>query len=386
MSLLHHSLVVLGFLSLAVAASYIVLTVAAVVSWHLRGRPAASPWQPPVTVLKPLCGAEPGLYANLRSFCVQHYPSFEIVFGLGDAADPARPVVERLIEEFPSLSLKLVCDPRIHGSNRKVSNLINMLPHARHEVLVMADSDAVVGPDYLAAVTAPLGEPGVGLVTCLYCGIPTAGIWSRVGAMYINDWYIPSVLLTWLFGYRGYASGQTLCIRRATLEAIGGFGVLGDQLAEDYRLGELVRSLDQRIVLSDYLLHGEHHEPDLESMTRHEVRWMRTIRALRPRSFVGMFATFSVPLALLGIGLVGDAPSVATAAWSLFGIVIAARIALHVAHRIKSKRPVLSDIWLLPLRDALLCWVWCRSLLTSRVSWRGVEFDVDAHGAMRRVS
>jgi len=376
----------LGFATLAGAAGYVVLAVIAVLAWRLRRRSRAVLPLPPVTILKPLCGAEPGLYSHLRSFCEQDYPQFEIVFGVRESADPACAIVERLIAEFPSLPMQLVIDPRLHGSNCKVSNLINMLPHAHHEALVMADSDAFVGRGYLAEVTAPLRDQGVGLVTCLYCGVPTPGIWSRLGAMYINEWYIPSVLLTWLFGYQGYVSGQTLCIRRGTLQAIGGFQVLADQLAEDYRLGELVRALNLRIVLSPYLLNGEHHEPDLGSMTRHELRWMRTIRVLRPRSFFGIFLTFSLPLALLGITFASRAPRISVLAWSLFGLIVVARMTLHFAHRFQDKRSMLSDFWLMPLRDLLICWVWCRSFFSSRVNWRGNEFDVDADGVMRPVS
>jgi ceramide glucosyltransferase len=215
--------------------------------------------------------------------------------------------------------------------------------------------------------------------------VPTPGIWSRLGAMYINEWYIPSVLLTWLFGYEGYASGQTLCMRSSVLRAIGGLHVLVDQLAEDYRLGELVRGLNLRIVLSPYLLSGEHHEPDLSSMTRHELRWMRTIRVLRPRSFLAIFATFSLPLALIGI-IFASATGASIVAWSLFAIILISRITLHFAHRIRGQRSMLSDIWLLPVRDLLLCWIWCRSFFSSRVDWRGNEFDVDANGVMRRLS
>lgn len=379
-------IVMLGYASLVGAAGYVVLAVVAVLAWKFRRRSGHALPSPPVTVLKPLCGAEPGLYAHLRSFCEQDYPEFEIVYGVREADDPACAVVERLMAEFPALPMKLVVDPSLHGSNRKVSNLINMLPHAHHEVLVMADSDAFVGRDYLGAVTAPLRESGVGLVTCLYCGVPTPGIWSRLGAMYINEWYIPSVLLTWMFGYEGYVSGQTLCLRRSTLQAIGGLQVLADQLAEDYRLGELVRGLNQRIVLSPYLLSGEHHEPDLSSMTRHELRWMRTIRVLRPRSFLGIFVTFSLPLALIGITFASSAARVPLVAWSLFAVILISRMMLHFAHRIHGQRPMLSDFWLLPLRDVLLCWIWCRSFFSTRVNWRGNEFDVDADGVMRRLT
>ncbi len=382
---LHSLIVMVGYASLLAAAGYVVLAVVAVLAWQMRRRAGITLSPPPVSVLKPLCGAEPGLYEHLRSFCEQDYPEFEIVYGVREPDDPACAVVRRLIAEFPQRPMKLVVDGRLYGSNRKVSNLINMLPYAHHELLVMADSDAFVGRDYLGAVTAPLGDVEVGLVTCLYRGVPTPGIWSRLGAMYINEWYIPSVLLTWLFGYEGYVSGQTLCMRRSVLRAIGGLHALADQLAEDYRLGELVRGLNLRIVLSPYLLSGEHHEPDLSSMTRHELRWMRTIRVLRPRSFLGIFATFSLPLALIGI-IFASATGVSLVAWSLFAVILIARMTLHFVPRFRGQRSLLSDFWLLPVRDLLICWIWCRSFFSSRVNWRGDEFDVDADGVMRRLT
>jgi ceramide glucosyltransferase len=378
-----HSIVVsLGFLSLIAAAAYIFLAVFAALAAHVRRQPAPAGPRPPVTILKPLCGAEPGLHANLRSFCLQNYPQFEILYGVRDAADPACAVVRRLMAEFPSLPVRLVVDPNLHGSNRKVSNLLNMLPHAKHELLVMSDSDAFVRDDYLAAVAAPLNDDGVGLVTCLYRAIPTGGIWSRLGAMYVNEWYMPLVMLSWLFGYRGYVSGQTLCMRHSTLRAIGGLEALADQLAEDHRLGQLVRGLNLRVELSPYVIDGEHHEADLRSVARHEFRWMRTIRALAPRSFLGIFLTFSLPLAFLGIALTAEATTASPVAWGLFAGGVAARIALHFVHRIKGSRSVLSDLWLLPLCDMLILWVWLRSLFTSRIAWRDDEFDVDADGVM----
>lgn len=379
---MHPILVPLGLISLIAAASYIVLAVLAVAAGQLRRRPHSLSPKPPVTVLKPLCGAEPDLYDNLRSFCMQDYPRFEIVFGVRDSADPARAVVERLITEFASLPITLIVDPTLHGSNRKVSNLINMLPHANHDLLVMADSDGVVGADCLSTVTAPLRASDVGLVTCPYRAVPTASIWARLGAMYVNDWYMPMVLLSWLFGYRGYVSGQILCIRRSTLRAIGGLQVLADQLAEDHRLGQLVRGLNLKIELSPYCVDGQHHETDFRSMTRHELRWMRTIRALRPRSFLGIFLTFSLPLAVLGIAFMAAGPAISPAAWGLLGGCLTARVALHLTPRIRGARPILSDLWLLPLCDLLIVWAWCRSLFTSRIAWRSDEFNVDANGVM----
>src|ERR1700688_1655822 len=156
---------VVGFVGLSLAASYAVLTVVAVLVWRLRRGPNRSRSRPPVTVLKPLCGAEPGLYEHLCSFCRQNYPEFQIVFGVRDAGDPACAVVKRLAAELPSVPIEVVVNPQVHGSNLKISNLINMLPYARHDILAMADSDAFVRPDYLASVTALLLRQDGGLVT-----------------------------------------------------------------------------------------------------------------------------------------------------------------------------------------------------------------------------
>jgi len=303
-----------------------------------------------------------------------------------DADDPACAVVRQLAAEFPSVPIELVVNPQLHGSNLKISNLINMLPHARHDILAMADSDAFVDADYLATVTVPLLDRDVGLVTCIYRGTPTKGIWSRLGAMYINEWYVPSVLLAWLFGYQGYVSGQTVCLRRDTLRALGGLQALADHLADDHRLGELVRGLGLRIVLSPYVVDGEHHEPSFDSLTRHELRWMRTIHVLRPRSFRLIFISFGLPLAVLGLIAALSESSFSTAAWALFGVTLSARLMLHFVHRLRGDRKLVSDLWLLPVRDVLICWVWCRSFFISHVTWRGNEFDVGSDGVMRQLS
>jgi ceramide glucosyltransferase len=386
MLFIHPVPAIIGIVSLALATFYAVLVLGAVLIWRLRRTASQkAPWQPAVTLLKPLCGAEPGLYDNLRSFCTQNYPQFQIVFGVRDPTDSALAVVEQLIGEFPSLSIDVVIDPRLHGCNLKVSNLINMMARARHDLLAIADSDTRVGADYLAEVTAPLLEPRIGLVTCTYRGVPTQRIWSRLGAMYSNEWFMPSVLLTWLFRYEGYVSGQTICLSRTTLQAIGGLAAVANHLADDYRLGQLVRGLGLRVCFSRYVLDGKHHEPTFDSLTKHELRWMRTLRVLRPSSFYLLFLTFSLPLGALGLVLTAAEPALSTAGLIAFDIAVIARLAVHFLHRLRDDRPLLADLWLLAVRDLLTCYVWCRSFLTSRVTWRGNEFDVDADGGMRRI-
>jgi len=385
MGLIHPLMGIVGLAGLTIAAGYALLAVIAVLVWQMRRMPKESRSRlPPLTILKPLCGAEPSLYENLRSFCEQDYPEFQIVFGVLDPADAALSVIERLVAEFPSLPIDVVINSQLHGGNRKTSNLINLLVQARHDVLVMADSDARVGPDYLKTVSAPLLDREVGLVTCIFRGIAIPRLWSRLGAMYINEWYMPSVLLARLFGHQGYVSGQTICLRRETLQAIGGLQAIADHLADDHQLGERVRGLGLRIVLSHYLPTVEHHEASFHSLHRHELRWMSTIRILRPRSFRLIFFTFSLPLAALGIVLNAADPVFSTAAWALFEFTVVARLTLYGAYRLRDDRSLLSDLWLVPVRDLLICWVWWRSFFTSRVTWRGREFDVDARGIMHQ--
>jgi len=392
-TVLHALCALIGFSALLVSAGFSVLTSLAVVIWRLRfaNRPPVPGLQPPITILKPLCGAEPGLYTHLRSFCRQNYPTFQIVFGVRERTDPALAVVERLVAEFPAVAIDVVVDPQLHGDNYKTSNLINMMQRARYDILVIADSDAVVRPDYLAAVTNPLLNPDVGLVTCIYHGVPTKTIWSRLGAMYINEWFVPSVLLAWLFGYRQYSSGQTLCMKRDTLQAIGGLQSIANHIADDFRLGELIRGLGKRIVLSGYEVEVEHHEPTAGALVSHELRWMRTLHVVSPKSFRWMFLSFGVPVAIVGLLFTVLGSTAPVLAWLLFGITVAARLVLYSVHRLRSHRShpagsMFADLWLTPARDLLLCWTWLRSFSASSIIWRGSEFNVDAHGVMRRMA
>jgi ceramide glucosyltransferase len=202
--------------------------------------------------------------------------------------------------------------------------------------------------------------------------------------MYINEWYAPSVLLAWLFGHQSYVSGQTMCLMTRTLQRLGGFTALANHLADDYRLGELVRGLGLRIVLSPYPVSTADHEPSLDLVTRHELRWMRTLRVLRPKSFCWIFPTFGVPLAAISFAAACAATPRPAYAGALFATAVVARLAMYFLHRIRGTQPLLLDLWLVPFRDVLLCWVWFRSFFGSRVTWRGQTFDVDPDGVMHR--
>jgi len=262
----------LGWWLLGLPTAYALLAAAA--SLQRRGRSSySSAPRLPVSVLKPLCGDEFELYEHLYSFCVQDYPRYQIVFGVQDGNDAAIASVQRLQQQFPKLPIELVIDASLHGSNAKVSNLINMLPRARHELLLLADSDITVPPDYLARVLAPLSQPEVGLVTCTYVGRARAGNPSALGALFINDWFMPQVRIAALCGSHDYVSGATIALRREVLNRSGGFERLADQLADDYKLGEQVRELGLRIELCDLRVDTVVDEPDL--VVPHPRMWER---------------------------------------------------------------------------------------------------------------
>jgi ceramide glucosyltransferase len=201
--------------------------------------------------------------------------------------------------------------------------------------------------------------------------------------MYVNEWYIPSVLLARLFGNRDFASGQTLCLRRETLTAIGGLRSIAHHLADDYQLGAAVRALGKQIVLSSYVPVARQYDPSLDELIQHETRWMRTIRILAPRSFAFLFITFSVPLAIVGFALSTALPLASEIGLTLLMVCINARIVLHRLSKRPGDRIGRGGLWLVPARDLLVCWVWYRAFRASRVTWRGAEFEVDVHGVMR---
>lgn len=386
----------LGTLLAAAALGYAVIAWVAVRLWRnsgarpRRGSGTVSPQPPlrPVTVLKPLCGAEPGLDHSLRSFCEQDYPGgVQIVFGVQHPADPALGVLEGLKRDYPRLDLTVVVDATRHGASAKVSNLINMMRAARHDWLVLADSDVRVPPGYLAAVAAPLADPTVGIVTCPYRGVPRPGLWSLLGTLFINDWFIPSVRVAALFGSRAFAFGATIALRRDALEAIGGFHAIADQLADDYRLGELTRRRGQRTVLSDVVVDTAVDERTFRHLSQHGLRWLRTIRVVRPGGYAFSAVTFSLPMAVLGCVIAGGTP----VTLYLLAATAVLRLMLHFAARApgptgSAPARSRSQLWAIPLADALGFALWCGAFLTREVQWRQGRYRVARDGSVQPVS
>jgi ceramide glucosyltransferase len=370
-----HVIVLLLDAAALVGAAYLLFAAASVRRFARRRTPPPAS-RASVTVLKPLYGEDPGLHENLRSFAEQDYPAFQIVFGVREKGDPAVAMVERLIAERPGADLALVIDPAVRGTNYKVSNLENMLPAAKHDILVIADSDMRVRPDYLAEVTAPLADPAVGLVTCLYAGRPVGGIWSTLGAMWVNYHFLPSAVVADRLGAADGCFGATMALRRDTLEAAGGFAALRDQLADDYALGAAVRRLGRRLVLSPHVVDDVLHESGAAALLKHELRWARTIRSVAPGGYAASAVTHPFAVALVA-ALLGGAPL----SWLVAAAILAARIAtVRAVERALRLHPV--AIWLVPLRDLLSFGVFVASFCGRKIAWRDRSFRLQADGRM----
>ena len=335
----------------------------------------------PVTVLKPICGPDPNLYENLRSFCQQAYPHFQLVFGVSDPEDPATRIIQQVIADFPDLDLALVAESRLIGKNFKVSSLANMLRIAKHDILVIADSDMRVQPDYLRTIVAPFADADVGAVTCLYQGNPVGGLASTLAAMFINEWFLPSVLVALAFERLRYCFGATIAVRRDALAAIGGFEALADELADDYMLGRLISKRGYRIHLASCLVENIVLEPDLKALFLHELRWARTVRSVRPVGYALSFLTYSLPVSILFL-LVTLGTRFADVGVIAVALAIGLRVLMHYAVRSAFAISSPAGPWLIPIREILAFFVWCASFLGRRVQWRNGKFSLDSDGRL----
>lgn len=333
---------------------------------------------PDISILKPLSGLEPRLHENLESFVKQDYPGkLQIIFGVQDPYDSVIAVVKGLMREYPQADLRLVVNRAIHGANRKVSNLINMAREIRHPLVVLADSDVLVGPDYLRTLAAAVAEPGVGAVTCLYLGQATGGFWSRLAAMAVRDHFLPGATVGLALGLARPCLGQTIALSRETLALIGGFESIANRLADDYALGEAVRRAGLRVVVSRMLVVTMFPEKSFRELALHELRWARTIFMISPAGYIGSVITHALPLSLIGAALRGFD------GWGLAAVVVAFASRLFLKFRLAREFRLPNPNYALSFaRDILSFAVYLGAFWLNRISWRGRNFIVQRDGTI----
>jgi ceramide glucosyltransferase len=379
---MHKILLTAVALMTSLSAAYCLLCIMAAAAYtRRRNRPLpVATTLPPISILKPLKGTDPEMYASLRSHCTQNYPKYEILFGIGDLEDPAAEVVECLRREFPDHAIRLVHCHKNLGPNGKVSSLAQLAANAKYDMLLVNDSDIRVEPDYLRTVATELQQPDVGMVTCLYRGVPARTIASKLESLGISTDFVPGVLVASLIeGGIRFALGSTLALRKEHLQAIGGFESLTQYLADDYQLGLRISEKKLKIELSREIVDTYLPAYSCRAFITHQLRWMRTIRASRPAGYAGLPFTFTLPLGILSVLLAADS----LWAWALFAVAASLRLTAAVTTGVfvlRDRQPP-SLMWLLPLRDLIAPFLWIAGHFGRKIVWRGKVFDLD-HGKL----
>lgn len=365
----------MGYFIAALIAAYIFLA---------QRVPRPENFAPGVSILKSLKGVDPGMLDAFRSHCRQDYVGeFELLFGVSSMDDPAAAAVQQLQSEFPAQAIQLIECPERLGANGKVSTLAQMVPHARHEYVLINDSDITVSPRYLSrvmmhfapAATAHSKERRVGLVTALYRGRAHGTFASRLEALGIATDFQPSVLLSrWLEGGLRYGLGSTLAVSRDALEAIGGLGVLVDHLADDYELGARVYQAGYAVALCTEAVETSVPAYSWRGFVDHQLRWFRTVRDARPAGYVGLVFTHGLCWALLNVLASGASPvSLWILAMSFF---LRLTLAMTIGAPVLADHDVLPNLWLLPVRDVVAMGLWIAGFAGNTIVWRGERFTV----------
>ena len=378
-------LLLIGTAGLVTSTGYLVLVmIASALVRRERRRAIAGPSQfPPVSLLKPICGLEPGLEEHLSSFFEQLYPDYEIIFGARYESDPALDIVRRISARYPSVRVKIVIAGEPWRPNAKVCSLVKMYEQACHDYLIVSDSDVVVESNYIAEVVQPMLDPRNGMVTCLYRGKPTGGLWSKLEALGMSVEMTAGAIVANLIEGMKFALGPTMAIRRDALDAIGGFEPLAEYCSDDYVLGRNVADSGRPVVMSHHVIDHVVINRNFASSMQHQVRWMKSTRCSRRAGHAGSALTFAMPFGLFGlIGACG------LHQWALGIGLLAVAFVNRVVLSIVAGWGVVGDgralrsAWLYPLRDFMGFMFWCASYAGRTVVWRGDRYRLEGCGRM----
>ncbi len=366
-----------GLCSFAAALGVVYLSLASILIMRFRTLPRVKANNSePASILVPLCGEDGRLHESLTALCRQSYDAaVELICGVQNANDPATRIVEAVAAENPKVRIDLKIDAKQYGGNRKVSNLINMAPLARTGLLVIIDSDILVGPNHLSDIVSEFDGPRVGAVTCLYHGISGAGLWSSLSALSLNADFLPSVALALTFGLARPCFGATIALRRRTLETIGGFRAFADCLHDDYAIGESVREAGYEVAIPRFSVGHVCRERTARALIQNQFRAARTIRMINPLGYVGSIVAhpmaFAIPAALLDPAY--GAPML------LFALAGRLILCLSVEYAFSLQR---QTYWLLPFYDLIFLVVYVASFFGGPIVWRDQRYQLKPDGTL----
>jgi ceramide glucosyltransferase len=372
--------VITGIFSVLLAGSlvYCMLIMIAAYRYRSASLQAVQPQPaPPISILKPLCGHDDGLEENLRSFFVQDYPQFEIVFGIHTADDAAAGPTQRIIQEYAGkVPARLVVTGESSIPNGKAYSLNRLVREAQNDLLVMSDSDVRVEPDLLRRLACEFRDERVGLITCPYRAVGGPSVWSRLEAVGMNTELLGGVLVARMLEGMRFALGCTLAVRRSVLDAMGGFGYLQEYLAEDFVIGQRAAEMGHEVLLSSAVIEHRIGSQDMVRNLSHRLRWARSTRRSRPAGYWGQIFTYPLPLALL---LWTSWPR----AWPLvvFTLLLRSGAALATGMIVRDSLP-LGQWWLLPIQDILGFLVWMGGFLGDTIVWRDRKCTVLRDGRL----
>jgi ceramide glucosyltransferase len=336
-------------------------------------------FQPPISILKPVCGLDQDTYQNFASFCIQNYPTYQMIFAVRDQADPVIAVIKQIINDFPQIDIEIVQSDRCIGTNYKISNLANALPKAKYEVLVLADSDVRVDPEYLRNLVQPFADPEVGAVTCLYRPIMQGWI-ATLEAVGISTDYLASVLVANQLEGIKFALGTTIAMPKTVLAKIGGFEAIAEYLADDYQIGYLTAKSGYKVVLSHYIIDHLITTNSWQELLNRQLRWAYCTKVSRLSGYLGLFFTQGTATSLIFLILSGGS------IWGWLGVAITWTTRLVLAWGVGVcglKDPSASKfLWLVPLRDLLSFGIWVYSWFSNRMKWRGRKLKLSPEGKL----
>lgn len=361
-------------LAAAPLAYYIAATLAA---WRFfRRQPSRAPvnFTPPVSLLKPVRGVDFASYENFASFCRQNYPDFEILFAVNDSSDPAVPLIQRLIAEFPQRHIRLFVGADRLGANRKVNKLARLAGEAQHEILALTDGDVRVDANYLREVVVSFADKDVGAVTSFYRAVAEGNLGAEIEAIGASSDFFAGVLVAnWMEGM-SFALGASIVTTKRWVQNIGGFQAIANMHSDDYELGHRIAQAGGKVLLSREAVWTMYPAQRLSGFWQHQVRWARTVRLCRPLSYAGLLFTHGLPWAVLA-ALISPARWLGIAylcAYLVLRAIVAGAVGLWGVRDDVLRR----KFWLLPLRDAIHFVVWLASFASNRITWGGEEFTM----------
>lgn len=329
----------------------------------------------PISILKPLRGLDPGAAGNFASFCRQEYGQWEILFGAEDEKEPSLEIVREVARQHPDAKVRIVVGPPPAGGNPKVRMLSRLAREARHSLLLVSDSDIRAGPSHLEAMAAPLSDPRVGVVTCLY-RTEGDGLIGKLDSLSLSTEFLPGVLVARKLEGMSFAMGAGTLIRREVLDGIGGFAAIEDGLADDYLLGKLPAEAGHLVELARDVVDHRLGTRSLKDLRARQTRWNLGIRTSRPWGYTGLVFTQGTAAALLFLLATGGS----ALGWSVAAATLAVRlgVAWFLAARCLRDRSIARLLWLVPLRDLCGTVLWLTAFFGSTVEWRGRRFRVGA--------